>query len=320
MPLPTKETLVMSKPGRAWKWAHVVLGWACVLGALPAAAQQPESSPQEPPSQATRLLRAGQAKQALALLDGHLKRHPQDDAARRLRIQAHLILAQPHAAEPDARLLARKHPRNADYADLLGSVLFHQGKVKEALGEFDRAIRLDPQRRPGHWQRGIACYYVGQYEQGARQFELYLQVDAADVENAVWHYLCVARSRGHQEARKRLFPPGRDPRVPLPEVYRLFAGRGTPQQVLDRLKEKNDSQGRPLSQRAMRLRRFYAHLYLGLYYEVHGDIPQAKKHLDQAIQCRLAPHYMWYVARVHRRWLEGKLGPQAVPPPGKAGP
>ncbi len=298
--------------------ALAVLLAAWSLAPRPAPARQPPSD--SPAARAAALLRAGKPRAALPLLDRHLRQHPHDETARRLRIDVHLTLAQPQAAEADARRLAEKHPRDADYADLLGSVLFHQGKVKDALEQFDRAIALDPRRRPGHWQRGIACYYVGRYDQGARQFELYLQVDAADVENAVWHYLCVARARGHREARRRLFPPGRDPRVPLQEVYRLFAGRGTPRQVLARLEEKTDEQGRPLSGRARRLRRFYAHLYLGLYHEIHGRVPQARKHLEQAIQCQLAPHYMWYVARVHRDWLQGKLGAQAAAPPGGAKP
>ncbi len=301
----------------------MLLSWLGTFGLADAAepaTPAPSAQTTDVRKQALELLQSGKPQAALPLLDRHLKAHPEDEAARRLRIQVHLSLARPEAAEPDARYLAQKHPRDADYADLLGSVLFHQGKVKDALKQFDRAIALDPRRRPGHWQRGIACYYVGQYEQGAKQFELYLQVDAADVENAVWHYLCVARSSGHRAARKRLFPLGRDPRVPLQEVYHLFAGRGTPQQVLARVEEKTDRQGRPLSAQARLLRRFYAHLYLGLYYEVHGQIPQAKKHLDQAIQCPLAPHYMWYVARVHRMWLEGKLGAQATAPVAAAPP
>ncbi len=296
-----------------------------VLGVRTVLAQAPEQHPgeQEQSSaadQAARLLRRGKAKEALAQLDRHLKQNPQDDAARRLRIRVYLTLAQPERAEADARHLAARHPRDANYADLLGTVLFHQGKVKQALEQFDRAIELDPRRRAGHWQRGIACYYVGRYDEGAGQFKLYLKVDAADVENAVWHYLCVARAHGHREARRRLFPLGRDPRVPLQEVYHLFAGRGTPQQVLARLEEKTDRRGRPLSAQQRLLRRFYAHLYLGLYYEVHGKFRQAEKHLEQAVQCRLAPHYMWYVARVHRDWLQGKLKPEVAPPQGGAPP
>ena len=45
--------------------------------------------------------------------------------------------------------------------------------------------------------------------------------------------------------------------------------------------------------------RMYAHLYLGLYYEVLGDEENARRFLDQAAAAKLQDHYMHDVARVH---------------------
>jgi lipoprotein NlpI len=43
---------------------------------------------------------------------------------------------------------------------------------------------------------------------------------------------------------------------------------------------------------------FYAHLYIGLYYEAAGDAKAAREHLERAVSYR-ANHYMGDVARVH---------------------
>ena len=50
-------------------------------------------------------------------------------------------------------------------------------------------------------------------------------------------------------------------------------------------------------------RLFYAHLYLGLYYEAHGDARAARKHLAEAADEHRVGHYMWDVARLHRDLL-----------------
>ena len=47
---------------------------------------------------------------------------------------------------------------------------------------------------------------------------------------------------------------------------------------------------------------FYAHLYLGLYYEVTGDAAKAKEHLELATRHKIG-HYMWNVADVHAKRL-----------------
>ena len=52
-------------------------------------------------------------------------------------------------------------------------------------------------------------------------------------------------------------------------------------------------------------RLFYAHLYLGLYYEGTGDSEQAQKYIglaasDEVKAASGVNSYMWDVARVHR--------------------
>ena len=73
---------------------------------------------------------------------------------------------------------------------------------------------------------------AGQYAAGRKQFEGYQTVDSNDVENAVWRFLCMAHSDGVAAARDDLLKIKHDRRVPMMEIYAMFAGRTTPDQVL----------------------------------------------------------------------------------------
>ena len=188
-------------------------------------------------------------------------------------------------------------PRLAKAYNTRGQVYFKLGKFSESLADFDKYLDLEPGEKNGHWMRGITCYYAGKFEEGRKQFEGYEKVDVNDVENAVWHFLCVARKDGLPKARQGLLKIGKDRRVPMTEVYELFAGKLKPDDVVKAAKTPGASQD--LLNRQL----FYAHLYLGLYYEVEGDQKNALENLEEAVQHRVG-HYMWDVARVHRDLLK----------------
>ncbi len=66
-----------------------------------------------------------------------------------------------------------------------GRERFRRGDVERSVEDFDRYVELRPEREPPQWERGIALYYAGQFQRGARQFELYQSYDNRDVENSV---------------------------------------------------------------------------------------------------------------------------------------
>ena len=82
-----------------------------------------------------------------------------------------------------------------------------------------------PGQEPYHWQRGLVHYYAGKYKAGRKQFEVHQTVNTQDVENAVWHYLCVAKTDGVAEAEKHFIKITSDRRVPLKQIHALFAGK-----------------------------------------------------------------------------------------------
>jgi lipoprotein NlpI len=167
---------------------------------------------------------------------------------------------------------------------------FEDGRIAESVSAFDAVIKADPETAPYLWQRGIALYYAGRYADCRRQFESHRTVNPDDVENAAWHFLCVARSESPARARAALLPVGPDVRVPMTEVYQMFGGSLSPEQVL--LEAGSD----PRAQ-------FYAHLYVGLYYEATGMKDRALEHIKTAAADRYERYggYMHMVARVHLR-------------------
>jgi len=171
-----------------------------------------------------------------------------------------------------------------------GMKLFQAGDVAGSLEQFDAAASLDKSTIPQLWQRGISYYYAGRYREGRQQFETHKSVNPHDVENAAWHYLCVAQQEDVEAARKAFIEidTRRDTRVPLKEVYELYGGTGSPDKVMAAATESAQPRAT-----------MYAHLYLGLFYEVAGDEAKAKSHLESAAAIDLPEHYMRNVAKVH---------------------
>jgi lipoprotein NlpI len=165
---------------------------------------------------------------------------------------------------------------------------FQRGRVKESAAGFDNLVRLVPDSAPQLWQRGIALYYAGRYRDCRAQFESHRTVNPNDVENAAWHFLCVARAESSEKARSALLPVGPDPRAPMREIYEMFRGTRRPEDVLAVAGTQPSAQ-------------FYAHLYLGLYYEALNNKALALEHITAAAADRFASvgGYMHTVARVH---------------------
>jgi len=164
---------------------------------------------------------------------------------------------------------------------------FERGRIAESVAGFDRVAKLAPDNAPQLWQRGIALYYAERYKDCQAQFESHRTVNPNDVENAAWHFLCVARGQSPAKARALLLPVGPDSRVPMREVYEMFKGALAPERVLAA------AGGQPAGE-------FYAHLYIGLYAEALGDNGRALEHITKAAEDRYAKAgYMHTVARVH---------------------
>jgi lipoprotein NlpI len=172
---------------------------------------------------------------------------------------------------------------------------FRAGRVEESVNGFDRLVKMTPAVAPDLWQRGIAQYLAGRFKECRAQFEAHRTVNPNDVENAAWHFLCVARAESPARARAALLPVGPDGRVPMTQIYELFRGRLTPDAVFAAAGTDSSAQ-------------FFAHLYVGLYFEAVGDARQAFEHITAAADDRYARDggYMQTVAKVHLSILGGR--------------
>ena len=257
---------------------------------------------------------AGDAKGAIELADQAVAADPKNPRGYLVRATLRELGREFEEVIADCDKLIELEPGNAMAYQRRGSAHFRAGHVEESIRDFDKFVELEPQEAPYHWQRGLSYYYAGRFADGRKQFELHQTVNTADVENAAWHYACVARVDGAEAARKALIPISGDPRVPMMEVYALFGGKATPDGVLAAARaggpEPDD----------LKERLFYAHLYLGLYYEAAGDAARAREHIGLAAGEFAQTHYMGDVARVHARRLRDADEQKTPEPAGGAKP
>ena len=186
--------------------------------------------------------------------------------------------------------ILKLRPKWADAYNHRGTEHFKMAHIQQSLADFDRALEIEPAQAPYPWQRGIALYYAGRFDDGRKQFELHQTVNGNDVENAAWRYLCLARAGSVQSARDSILPIEHDSRVPMMQIYALYKGKTGVDDVLSAAGGSNDGL-------------FYAHLYIGLYYEVAGNVKAARDHISRAVKQK-ADHYMGDVARVHLQLLK----------------
>jgi len=188
--------------------------------------------------------------------------------------------------------------KEAQVADRRGDELLKEGKWKEAIAEFDKFLAANPKFAPEHWRRGIALYYAGRYEDGVKQFETHKTVNPQDVENAAWHYLCNAKVVGAEKARAGLIDVTKDSRVPMAEIQKLFAGKLKPEDVLAAAEKTDAKTAGGVSAR------FYAHLYVALWYDAEGKAEKVKVHLKEAVEKYKVSDYMWAVGNAHLKGLK----------------
>lgn len=238
------------------------------------------------------LWRAGKVDDAMAAAAAAIREEPRNARLFNLRAQMRSMTGQHALADEDLSAAIRIEPDSASLHQTRAQLRFRLGRIEESVKDFDRANELAPKLVPQNWQRGIALYYAGRFKDGRLQFETHQTFNTQDVENAAWHFLCTAREQGIEAARKGLIPIERDPRVPMREVQGLFAGKVSADAVLEAASKSLDADVR-------RDQEFYAHLYLGLYFEATQDLTKRDLHIRKAADLSEKDNYMGIVARIH---------------------
>lgn len=189
--------------------------------------------------------------------------------------------------------LATEFPDQKQVLYYRGRVRYCQGNFSGSAEDFDAYYEAVPEARNRQWERGITLYFVDRFQDGADQFKEYQTYHDADVENAAWRYLCEAKIDGPDAAAERLMPVGPDRRVPMMKIHALYGAKAEPAEVF------LECEKLPADSPPQRTALFYAHLYVGLWYESRGETEKAKEHLTLAANEYPIEHYMGWVAKVH---------------------
>ena len=181
---------------------------------------------------------------------------------------------------------------NVDSDFALGEVYFANGQAAESAAAFDRVVESKPELKPQLWQRGLALYYADRYADVVDQLESHQNYNKQDVENSVWHVLAASKLSSVEEARKAMIEITQDTRPAMPEVYEMFAGRGSVEQVRAAAEaSKNQS--------AI----YHSTLYIGLFHEMMGEAEKSQAAIEMAIKLNPFPPnaFMGNVASMHAK-------------------
>jgi lipoprotein NlpI len=266
----------------------------CVLAMAAMTGPRAAADADEFIKQARAALKKGDAAAAMAAARKAVEADPKSQVAVFLRGEAHAAQRKHAEAIKDYEAAWALDKTYLIAIDRRGGERFKLGQIQESIDDFNTYLTAFPREEPGHWRRGISFYYAGKYAEGAKQFHDGRTVFGADVENAFWHYLCNARKDGVEKARANLLAlDGPDRRVPMMRIYDLLQGKAKPADVIETA-EKAKLDGADRTEAL-----FYAHLYVGLYHEAHGNAAAAREHLTTAAEKYKIGHYMWDVANVH---------------------
>ena len=243
------------------------------------------------------LWRSGKADAAMEAANAAIQKEPGNARLLGLRAQMRVMTGKRAEAETDLSAAIAAEPDSAWLRQERAQLRFRLGRIEDSVADFDKAVEMAPRLLPQNWQRGIALYYAGRFKDGRKQFEVHQSVNPEDVENAAWHFLCTARESGVTNARTLLITVNRDGRVPMKEIQQLFAGKATALDVLNAAAKADDDGTR-------RDQQFYAHLYLGLYFEATGVLKDRDDHIREAAKLADPDNYMGAVALVHAQRLK----------------
>lgn len=191
-------------------------------------------------------------------------------------------------------------PKSVELYSERGDLYFQTRDFAKSLADYEKMVELNPRLDVTHWRKGIVLYYLGKWEESAKQFEKYQSVDDVDRENGIWRFLAMQKKVGTKKARDEMIQYTKMDRPPLVDVYRMFQGEMSPMEF----SKKAGTFGENSKER------FYGELYLGLYFDAEGDETKALAFLRSAEKNRWAksstggPGWMWHIARVHALKVE----------------
>lgn len=191
-----------------------------------------------------------------------------------------------------ADALIQNHASDSSAWRLAGDLYLRAGDYKKAIVQFKRYIERHPEHEAELWQHGIALAFDGQFDEGRKLFELHRTVNPNDVENALWHFYCVAKSSSVEKARSGLLPAPGDRRAPMEELLQLYRGEADEAAVRTAIDQW------PKGTRNHDSAVFYGELYLAMHADSMGDRKRAIELAEKAATAKEV-NYMTDVGRIY---------------------
>ncbi len=177
-----------------------------------------------------------------------------------------------------------------------GDLYLRGGEISKAIVQFQRYIAEVPEHEAELWQYGIALALAGKYDEGRKLFELHRTVNPNDVENALWHFYCVAKASTAEQARAIVLPAPGDRRVPMEQLLWLYRG------VSEEAGVRAEVDKLPAGSNQRASASFYADLYLAMHADALGNRQQALELAAKAAAVKEV-NYMTDVGRVYHSVL-----------------
>ena len=196
-----------------------------------------------------------------------------------------------------------RSPKTVELYSRRGDLHFFRGQFTAAVRDYEKMVELRPETEASHWRRGIAYFYAERTQDAIRQWDLYSTFDDVDRENGIWRFLSQVKAHDVKTARDGLLKYKQDDREPFPDVYAMFAGKLSGDDLIARIDRAS------LSKAEREKRLFYAHLYVGLLDGVENRREPAIEHLREATSnawgrdAGYGPNFMWHVGRLHHDLL-----------------
>lgn len=258
--------------------------------------------------------RQGRTTEALALATEAIRAAPEAADAWMLRGRLRAAGNDFKGAAGDFAKVIELEPSQPDARMQRALARFRQGRIARSLEDFDRLAESAPKDAPRLWQRGVALSLAGRHEDACRQFAAHYQINRQDVEVAAWHFFSTAKSDGPEKARARLLPVRGDSRVPMREIFRLYSGEASAEQVLAAADavQKSDAH--------RQVARFYARLYLALYCDAQGREGDARLHAREAAAISASYDFLGQAARLYAEQLDARAASDTSAQPATSAP
>jgi tetratricopeptide (TPR) repeat protein len=185
----------------------------------------------------------------------------------------------------------------------LGAMLQQVGRVSEAIGHYEQAVRLNPEYADAHYNLGVVLWQTGKVPEAIAHYEQALQIKPDNAEAhynlglALWQTGKVPEAIAHYERALRIKPDYAEAHYNLGLA---LVQLGKVQEAIGHWEQ------------ALRIKPDYAdaHYNLGLALQQTGKMPEAIPHYKQAL--RIKPDY----AKAHYNlgvvlWQTGKV-PEAI--------